>query len=90
MEIKLKNWCGHESIYSPSGVKITASKLERGKKYLQTNKIFIREILNIVNKEVEYIQHPIKIIGVCSTQHFATTCPNEATQDEINFILNKV
>lgn len=90
MSINLRYNNNYAFIDSPSGEKITASKLERGKKYLQKNKIFIREILSLTHNEVCYIQHPLNIVGVCSKQHFSTTCPNEATSDEIEFIKNNI
>lgn len=87
--LKLKSNGVHQFIESPSGTKITASKLEIGKTYLNRNKIFLRKIINIVDKNVQYLDEPVNWYGTCSKTHFATACPHEATEEEIEFILSQ-
>jgi hypothetical protein len=84
--IKLSSRGGIES---PSGKKITASTIEQGKTYLNKNHIFLREVLGIIGNNVQYYDQPIEGYGLCSKQHFAATCPNEATQAEIDFIMSQ-
>ena len=85
--IKLRSHGDHKFIESPSGNKITASKLEVGKTYLHHNQLFLRKIIRIMDKEVQYQDLPIQMYGACSKAHFAVTCPYEATDEEIEFIL---
>ena len=88
MNIKLKvSFAGNESIEQPSGQKITAKSLEQHKTYLHRNMLFIRTIIRIEKDEVIYNQ--FNRLGVCSTQHFAASCPTEATPAEIVFLYTK-
>ena len=88
MNIKLKvSFAGNESIEQPSGQKITAKSLEQHKTYLHRNMLFIRTIIRIEKDEVIY--HQFNRLGVCSIQHFAASCPNEATPAEIVFLYSK-
>lgn len=85
--LKLRYHDGTPFIESPSGKKITASKLEVGKTYLHQNFHFLRMIVALNETLVFYTEEfgP----GYCSKTHFATICPYEATDEEIEFLTTK-
>lgn len=78
-------------IQEPSGKKVTASILEVGKTYLHQNHHFLRTIHDIILDLVLYrqvgVEYPFEwYFQRCSAAHFAKICPNEATDEEIEYI----
>ena len=86
MEIKLRSNGTNKFIAESSGKKVTASQLEEGKTYLHQNLYFLRTIISI---DTQVLYKDEFGLGRCSSRHFAKTYPNEATSEEIKFLMNK-
>jgi hypothetical protein len=85
-----KNW-KFTFIAEPSWKKITASKLEEWKSYLQENLYCYRTILSIVEDIVIYRRSNRREerIESCSKSHFARKSPYEITKEEKELIDTK-
>jgi hypothetical protein len=82
--IKLRYNGSYAHIDSPSGPMSNKSTLEVGKTYLHQNLRFLRTIMEINQEGVYYSQ--FNRVGFCTALHFTKLCPNEATEDEIEFL----
>ena len=83
-KIKLRDNGSYTHIETASGKNIKANMLKVGKTYLHSNLLFLRTITEINSLGLYYEQG--NRVGFCSAKHFARLCPNEATEDEIEFL----
>ena len=77
---------GYTKITEASGPRVTASKLETGKAYLDDRLYCYRRILAIGGDRVIYDDSRSGGPCYCSKSHFVRICSHEATSEEVLFI----